>query len=52
MADRIEGSLTAALEHEKKAMALMSKSLLKALWREHADKLDFALAAGRKVERV
>ena len=51
MADRIEGSLTAALEMEKKAMELMSKSLLKALWREHADKLDFAMAAGRQVAR-
>lgn len=51
MADRIEGSLTAAMEHEKKAMELMSKSLLKALWTYHADKLNFAMAAGRQVER-
>lgn len=52
MADRIEGSLTAAMELERKAMTIMSKKLLGALWREHADKLDYALAAGRKVERV
>lgn len=51
MADRIEGSLTAAMEHEKKAMEIMSKSLLKTLWREHADKLNFAMAAGRQVVR-
>ena len=52
MADKIEGSLTAAMEHERKAMELMSKSLLKALWTHHPDKLNFAMAAGRKVERV
>ena len=52
MADRIEGSLTAAMELERKAMAMMSKKLLIALWREHADKLDYALSIGRKVERV
>lgn len=51
MADRIEGSLTAAMELERKAMAMMSKKLLSALWREHADKLNFAMAAGRQVER-
>ena len=51
MADNVEGSLTAAMENEKKAMANMSKSLLKALWREHADKLNFAMAAGRQVVR-
>ena len=51
MANNVEGSLTAAMENEKKAMANMSKTLLKALWREHADKLNFAIAAGRQVVR-
>ena len=51
MANNVEGSLTAAMENEKKAMANMFKSLLKALWREHADKLNFAMAAGRQVVR-
>ena len=51
MADNVEGSLTAAMENEKKAMAMMSKSLLAALWRDHADKLNFAMAAGRQVVR-
>jgi hypothetical protein len=51
MADNVEGSLTAAMENEKKAMANMSKLLLKALWRERADKLNFAMAAGRQVVR-
>ena len=51
MADKIESSLTAAMEHERKAMELMSKSLLKALWIYHPDKLNFAMAAGRQVVR-
>ena len=51
MADNVEGGLTATMKNEKKAMANMSKSLLKALWREHADKLNFAMAAGRQVVR-
>ena len=51
MADRIEGSLTAAMENERKAMELMSKSLLKALWTYHGDKLRFAMAACRQVVR-
>ena len=51
MADNVEGSLTAAMENEKKAMANMSKTLLKALWREHGDQLRFAMAAGRQVVR-
>ena len=51
MADNVEGSLTAALEHEKKAMELMSKSLLKALWTYRGDKMRFAMAAGRQVVR-
>lgn len=51
MADRIEGSLTAAMEQERKAMAIFSKSLLVALWREHPENMNFALQQGRKVER-
>lgn len=51
MADNVEGSLTAAMENEKKAMANMSKTLLKALWREHGNQLRFAMTAGRQVVR-
>lgn len=51
MADNVEGSLTAAMENERKAMANMSRTLLKTLWREHADKLNFTMAAGRQVVR-
>ena len=51
MANKVEGRLTAAMENENKALAKMSKTLLKALWTYHGDKLRFAMAAGRQVVR-
>jgi hypothetical protein len=41
-----------SLEQEQIAMALMSDSLLRALWREHPRILREAALAGRKVEKV
>lgn len=51
MADRIEGSLTAAMEQERKAMTMMSKRLLSKLWEQHRYQMLFAMEQGRKVER-
>ncbi len=52
MADRPESSLTAAMEQERISMFLMSENLLRALWREHPEKLRYAASQGRKVEAL
>jgi len=51
MADYKGTSLTASMENEKAAMLILSNSLLRALWREHPDKMESAIAHGRKVRK-
>lgn len=51
MADYNGTSLTASMESEKIAMLILSNSLLRALWREHPDKMQTAIANGRKVRK-
>lgn len=52
MADNKNGSLTASMEQEKISMFLLSENLLRALWREHPEKLRYAAAKGRKVSNL
>lgn len=51
MADNLNCDVFAQERSNHLAMEMMSKSLLKALWREHSDKLQFAISKGRKVVR-
>lgn len=49
MADNKTTSLTASMEKEQISMYVLSDSLLRAIWREHPDKMQSAIAHGRKV---